>query len=282
MKVNTFIVGTPKAGTTSLHHYLDQHADVCMSSVKEPNYFSSNEVSTLFYNSLCVDNSEDYQKLFSNQKSKITGEASVSYLFYEDVPKRVHDYNSEAKIIIMLRHPIERAFSHYLMDCRLGFCSENLEDIIANPQKFPQYFQQYLELGNYCPQLKRYIDTFGREQVMIIFYEDFKADAQKVMTSLFSFLRINQQVVDLSIQNPFLAPSNSIISLLYKINWVRKGVKMILPLTLLSSIKVRFFSKKDKPKLLNLTEQKLRDYYKEDVLQLEKLLNIDLTRWKIK
>ena len=182
----------------------------------------------------------------------------------------------------MLRHPIERAFSHYLMDCRLGFCSENLEDIIANPQKFPQYFQQYLELGNYCPQLKRYIDTFGREQVMIIFYEDFKADAQKVMTSLFSFLRINQQVVDLSIQNPFLAPSNSIISLLYKINWVRKGVKMILPLTLLSSIKVRFFSKKDKPKLLNLTEQKLRDYYKEDVLQLEKLLNIDLTRWKIK
>jgi hypothetical protein len=89
-------------------------------------------------------------------------------------------------------------------------------------------------------------------------------------------------VVDLSIQNPFLAPSNSIISLLYKINWVRKGVKMILPLTLLSSIKVRFFSKKDKPKLLNLTEQKLRDYYKEDVLQLEKLLNIDLTRWKIK
>jgi hypothetical protein len=282
MKVNTFIVGTPKAGTTSLHHYLDQHADVCMSSVKEPNYFSSNEVSTLLYNSLCVDNSEDYQKLFSNQKSKITGEASVSYLFYEDVPKRIHDYNSEAKIIIMLRHPIERAFSHYLMDCRLGFCSENLEDIIANPQKFPQYFQQYLELGNYCPQLKRYIDTFGREQVMIIFYEDFKADAQKVMTSLFSFLRINQQVVDLSIQNPFLAPSNSIISLLYKINWVRKGVKMILPLTLLSSIKVRFFSKKDKPKLLNLTEQKLRDYYKEDVLQLEKLLNIDLTRWKIK
>lgn len=282
MKVNTFIVGTPKAGTTSLHHYLDQHADVCMSSVKEPNYFSSNEVSTLFYNSLCVGNSEDYQKIFSKQKSKITGEASVSYLFYEDVPKRIHDYNSEAKIIIMLRHPIERAFSHYLMDCRLGFCSENLEDIIANPQKFPQYFQQYLELGNYCPQLKRYIDTFGREQVMIIFYEDFKADAQKVMTSLFSFLRINQQVVDLSIQNPFLAPSNSIISLLYKINWVRKGVKMILPLTLLSSIKVRFFSKKDKPKLLNLTEQKLRDYYKEDVLQLEKLLNIDLTRWKIK
>jgi hypothetical protein len=282
MKVNTFIVGTPKAGTTSLHHYLDQHADVCMSSVKEPNYFSSNEVSTLFYNSLCVGNSEDYQKIFPNQKSKITGEASVSYLFYEDVPKRIHDYNSEAKIIIMLRHPIERAFSHYLMDCRLGFCSENLEDIIANPQKFPQYFQQYLELGNYCPQLKRYIDTFGREQVMIIFYEDFKADAQKVMTSLFSFLRINQQVVDLSIQNPFLAPSNSIISLLYKINWVRKGVKMILPLTLLSSIKVRFFSKKDKPKLLNMTEQKLRDYYKEDVLQLEKLLNIDLTRWKIK
>ena len=92
------------------------------------------------------------------------------------------NYNSEAKIIIMLREPIERAFSHYLMDCRLGFCSKKLEDIIANPQSYPQYFQQYLELGNYYSQIKkRYQDIFGKEQLLVIFYDDFKTNTKKVM-----------------------------------------------------------------------------------------------------
>ena len=144
MKVNTFIVGAPKAGTTSLHYYLNQHADVSMSSVKEPNFFSSKEVESLFYNSKCIDDSNDYHGLFSKEKRQIIGEASVSYLYYEKVPNRIHDYNSEAKIIIMLREPVERSFSHYLMDYRLGFCSVKLEDIIANPQIYPQFFQQYI------------------------------------------------------------------------------------------------------------------------------------------
>ena len=282
MKVNTFIVGAPKAGTTSLHHYLSQHKDVCMSSVKEPNYFSSKEVSALFYNSICVDNSENYQKLFSDNKKKIRGEASVSYLYYENVPKRIFDYNLGAKIIIMLRQPIERAFSHYLMDSRLGFCSDKLEDIIDDPTKYPQFFQQYVKLGNYYPQLKRYLDTFDKENIMIIFYEDFKVDTQKVMTDLFGFLNIEQQEMDLSIKNPFLAPSNALMSSLYKFNVVRKGIKALIPVGFLSFVMSRFFSSQAKPKLSNVVEQKLKAYYKKDIQQLEELLNVDLTRWDIK
>jgi len=282
MKVNTFIVGAPKAGTTSLHHYLSQHTNVSMSSVKEPNFFSSKEVESLFYNSKCVDDSNDYHKLFSKEKKQIRGEASVSYLFYENVPKRIHNYNSEAKIIIMLREPIERAFSHYLMDCRLGFCSEKLEDIIANPQSFPQYFQQYLELGNYYSQLKRYQDIFGKEKLLIIFYDDFKTDTKKVMKSVFSFLQIEQQEIDFSIRNPFLSPSSPLISMLYKLNIIRKGVKAFMPKRLLSLIRSNCFSAKSKPMLSKATEQQLKAFYKSDVFQLEKLLNTDLARWNIK
>jgi hypothetical protein len=282
MKVNTFIVGAPKAGTTSLHHYLNQHTDVSMSSVKEPNFFSSKEVNSLFYNSKCIDDSNDYHKLFSKEKSLIRGEASVSYLFYENVPKRIHDYNSDAKIIIMLREPIERAFSHYLMDCRLGFCSEKLEDIIANPQSYPQYFQQYLELGNYSSQLKRYQDVFGKEQLLVIFYEDFKTDTEKVMKGVFNFLEIDQQEIDFSIKNPFLSPSNALISNLYKFNIIRKGVKTIMLERLLSLIRSKYFSAKSKPMLSRATEQQLKVFYKSDVFQLEKLLNTDLARWNIK
>ena len=282
MKVNTFIVGAPKAGTTSLHHYLNQHTEVSMSSVKEPNFFSSKEVESLFYNSKCIDDSNDYHKLFSIEKRQVRGEASVSYLFYENVPKRIYDYNSEAKIIIMLREPIERAFSHYLMDCRLGFCSVKLEDIIATPQSYPQYFQQYLELGNYYSQIKRYQDTFGKEQLLVIFYEDFKTNTKKVMNRVFSFLEIEQQEIDFSVKNSFLSPSNTLISKLYKFNIVRKVVKTILPERLLSLIRSKYFSAKSKPMLSKAIEKQLKVFYKSDVFQLEKLLNIDLARWNIK
>ena len=110
----------------------------------------------------------------------------------------------------MLREPIERAFSHYLMDCRLGFCSEKLEDIIDNPQSYPQYFQQYLELGNYYSQIKRYQDIFGKEQLLVIFYDDFKDNTEKVMNCVFSFLEIEKQDIDFSIKNPFLSTSNTL------------------------------------------------------------------------
>ena len=282
MKVNTFIVGAPKAGTTSLHYYLNQHTDVSMSSVKEPNFFSSKEVESLFYNSKCIDDSNDYHKLFSTEKRQVRGEASVSYLYYEHVPKRIYDYNSEAKIIIMLREPIERAFSHYLMDCRLGFCSEKLEDIIDNPQSYPQYFQQYLELGNYYSQIKRYQGIFGKEQLLVIFYDEFKDNTEKVMNRVFSFLEIEKQEIDFSIKNPFLSTSNTLISNLYKFKIIRKGVKAIIPERLLLLIRSKYFSANSKPMLSRSTEQQLKVFYKSEVIQLEKFLNTDLARWNIK
>jgi len=254
---------------------------VSMSSVKEPNFFSSKEVESLFYNSKCIDDSNDYHKLFSIEKRQVRGEASVSYLYYEHVPKRIYDYNSEAKIIIMLREPIERALSHYLMDCRLGFCSEKLEDIIDNPQSYPQYFQQYLELGNYYSQIKRYQDIFGKEQLLVIFYEDFKDNTEKAMNRVFSFLEIEKQDIDFSIKNPFLSTSNTLISKLYKFKIIRKGVKAIMPERLLLLIRSKYFSSKSKPMLSQATEQQLKVFYKSDVFQLEKLLNTDLARWNI-
>jgi len=279
--VNTFIVGAPKAGTTSLYHYLSQHDDVCMSSIKEPNFFSSKEVSDLFYNTLSIHNAENYKRLFSEEKN-IMGEASVSYLFYEDVPKRIFDYYAEAKIIIMLRQPIERSFSHYLMDRRLGFCKLTLGQILANPKKYSQYFQQYLKLGLYHDQVKRYIDVFGQGQVKVIFYEDFKSNASKVMSDLFKFLKIPDIKLDYIIHNPFLSSSNVVLRYLYKYSFVRRIIKTILPLSLLKFIKFKFFTSHSKPVILKDTKQKLNDYFKDDVLLLEKLLKKDLSRWGIK
>ena len=130
--------------------------------------------------------------------------------------------------------------------------------------------------------MKRYQDIFGKEQLLVIFYEDFKTDTKKVMKTVFSFLQIEQKEIDFSIKNPFLSPSNPLISMLYKFNIVRKVVKTFMPKRLLSLIRSKYFSAKSKPMLSKATEQKLKAFYKSDVFQLEKLLNTDLARWNIK
>lgn len=282
MKVNTFIVGAPKTGTTSLYYYLNQHTNVCMSSIKEPNFFSAKEVNSLFYKSKIVDDINEYHKLFSQNKKQIIGEASVSYLFFNDVPNRIYKYNPKAKIIILLRNPIERALSHYLMDFRLGFCSENFEDIIAQPEIFPQYYQQYLELGNYFLQLKRYLNVFNENQLSIVFYDDLKSNSQKVMKHIFSFLEIEFQDLDYSIQNSFLSPSNIFVSELYKFNSLRKIVKSLFPEPFLSLVKSIFFSNNSKPTFSDSIIKQLNAYYKSDIVELEKLLNKDLSKWDLK
>tara|TARA_B100000886_G_scaffold210491_1_gene145700 strand:- start:637 stop:1485 length:849 start_codon:yes stop_codon:yes gene_type:complete len=282
MKVNTFIVGAPKTGTTSLYYYLNQHTNVCMSSIKEPNFFSAKEVNSLFYKSQIVDDINEYHKLFSQNKKQIIGEASVSYLFFNEVPNRIYKYNPKAKIIILLRNPIERALSHYLMDFRLGFCSENFEDIIAQPEIFPQYHQQYLELGNYFLQLKRYLNVFNENQLSIVFYDDLKSNSQKVMKHIFSFLEIEFQDLDYSIQNSFLSPSNIFVSELYKFNSLRKIVKSLFPQPFLSLVKSIFFFNNSKPTFSDSIIKQLNAYYKSDIVDLEKLLNKDLSKWDLK
>ena len=279
MKANTFIVGAPKAGTTSLHYYLSQHEDVCMSTIKEPNYFSFEEVSTLYYNATSVSDCKVYHKLFKDEK-KIIGEASVSYLFYKNIPSRILEYNPKANIIIMLRNPLERAISHYLMDHRLGFCSLPLEDILDNRHAHPLFFQQYLELGLYYQSVKRYLDTFGDKQVHILYYTDFKRDIESLMKGVFQFLKIENTSLDYSVQNPFLSSDYAFVSYLYRLSWVRKGLKSLIPQNYVKSVKNRLFSKTDKPNFSESLLSQINAFYQSDISQLESLLNVDLSQWK--
>ena len=147
MKVDFFIVGAPKAGTTSLYHYLNEHLEVEMSSQKEPDYFSDDALQEqgLYYGKNRIDTLDKYNNLFVNHQAKLRGEGSVSYFFYDDVPNKIKKYNPDSKIIIMLRNPIDRAFSHYLMDYRLGLVSESFEDIVkkkSNHKYVNLFYQQ--------------------------------------------------------------------------------------------------------------------------------------------
>ena len=279
MKVNTFIVGAPKAGTSSLHFYLNQHPQVCMSSVKEPNFFSAKEVENLYYNSDIVSSTKDYNSLFESDL-KIKGESSVSYLYYPQVARRIYEYNNDAKIIIMLRNPTFRLFSHYLMDKRLGFCSVSLQEIYDNRGTHSLFFQQFFSLGNYSEQIKKYQEVFDKSQILILLYDDLKLDTKLVVERVFSFLNVEKKDVDLQVKNQMLVPTNGLLSVIYKFRFIRKFLRFLFPSQLIKSIKKTFFNSKNIDKLSPSELKMISNYYEDEISNLELLINYDLSSWK--
>lgn len=280
MKVNTFIVGAPKAGTTSLYFYLQQHPDVCMSEIKEPNYFTAQDVVKLYYNVSPVSSEDWYHSIFAEPTRRVVGEGSVSYLFYPEVAQKIYEYNPEARILIILRNPVQRAFSHYLMDCRLGLCDISFEKIVENPLKYPHFYQQFISLGKYHQQIKRYIDVFGQNQVKVMFYDDLKADSSQFVDQVFSFLSLTSVDINMVVKNKFKQPSNTIIVKLYQFKWLRTFLNIFFPKKLLFMIKSVLFKESKKPTLDPAIKRKLSDIYKKDIAELSKLLSKDLSAWQ--
>ena len=283
MKVGFFIVGAPKAGTTSLYHYLSAHPNVTMSKKKETNYFSDQEIfqNKLYYGKSRVDSLAKYEKLFPVLNAdQIYGEASVSYLFYKEVPNRIKEYNSEAKIIIMLRDPVERAFSHYLMDYKLGLISESFESVFI--KKSGIFFQQYFDLGNYTNQIKRYFDIFEISNIHIIWHSDFKSNSKIEMQKVYKFLDLdNFFAFDMkTIHNPFSLPKNILIRKMYSMVWLRRAAAFLFPKKLVLSIKKMLFNKDKKPELSEKLRKEIIQYYLSDIVDLEELLNKNLESWK--
>ena len=144
-KANFFLVGAAKSGTTSVYDFLNRHPEVYMSPVKEPNYFSSDIkidefsetyrkttfLDTEFYFSneelpplqlTFVREEKQYERLFEKvETEKVIGECSTSYLFSAKAAEEIHAYNPNAKIVMLLRNPIKRAYSHYIMALKYGF-----------------------------------------------------------------------------------------------------------------------------------------------------------------
>jgi len=287
MKVDFFIVGAPKAGTTSLYHYLNEHPEISMSSQKEPDYFSDADIQNegMYYGKNRIDTIKKYHSLFDdNSESKLKGEGSVSYLFYKNVPQKIKTYNPEAKIIIMLRDPIDRAFSHYLMDYRLGLVSDSFEDIIDQKSVHKDaklFYQQYIELSEYANQVKRYLDVFNEQDILFIEYEDLKMDVLGIVKKTYLFLGVNK-VYEPDVNkkhNTYTMPKNSVIRFIYSFVILRNILSFFFPKNLVNRIRAALFKNDKKPVLLDETRNRLKRFFTKDINALGEMLNKDFSRW---
>ena len=285
---NLFLVGAPKAGTTSIYNYIINHPDIFMSPIKETNHFTYNEINDqgLYYNDTKIVKIEDYYSLFSgSQGEKYIGEASVSYLFYNNVSRKIYDLNPKAKIIILLRNPVERGFSHFLMDKRLGYVDISFEEIVYKTSKhelLSLYYQQFVELGYYHNQVERYLNTFGKENVGVYLFDDVVVDGQYVLNKVYDLLEIDRVATSEIIKkhNVNMNPKNKLVSNLYISRDFRSMIRKIFSnKTLLNKIKYLLFTVDQKPELNKEMHKYLINLYLSDIISLEKLIDRDLSHW---
>ena len=308
-----FIVGAAKSGTTSLYHYLDRHPEVYMSPIKEPNHFCTDirveDFSPEFRRhekeknlhladylngdmkqkhwGYFVTDKEDYQKLFKNRTTeKAAGEVSNSYLYSGAAAANIRKEVPEAKIVMMLRDPAERAWSHYLANLRDGktFLSfrEELEKDRAKLHKGWGQSYLYLEMGLYFEQVKRYMDVFPTGQLKIFLYDDFKKNPDKVMQELFSFLGVRPVAGPFKEKfNEAREPVNSRLLYLLSKSGLKKKVFHTIPLPLQKKVKDLFFRNSPVRQMAKADRQYLKGFYEDDVKKLEKLLGRDLKNWLV-
>jgi len=272
---NFFIVGAPRCGTTSLYEYVNQTQGVFMCPIKEPNHFSVN-VNPNTKLSKLIRNETEYLELFKEVKDEIAiGEASPTYLWDPKAGQLIHDANPDARIIMMLRDPVARAYSHYLLLVGLGFETSTFEDSIKKAlDAKPDYSGSILETGLYYEQVKKYYEIFDRKQIKIIIFEEFISDTWKSVKEVLEFLGVNSnppKSVD-KVHNQFILPRGKLASKIITNPSLRKLVRNFLPRSSQLGLRYIFTRKSAQPELSSKDKKFLEEYYLEDVKKLQQFL----------
>jgi hypothetical protein len=293
---NFFIVGAASSGTTSLFTYLKQHPEVFLPALKEPHYFAqlrpSYEQRYLF---TYVSTESDYLALFSKAGGcKAIGEASPSYLWCPEAPARIARAVPAARIIILLRDPVERAYSHYLMNLREGLQRrpffEALQEDWRRPQKGWGVSQLYVELGLYAEQVKRYLATFGPEQVRIVLFDEMRRGSENrkaALAGVLEFIGADADYIDRIdmsyAENSFGVARWPWAQRLAGSNWARRAGQILVPRRIGANHAIkrlifqRFFVKSvPRPKIDPDARQWLCEIFEPDLRALEALLGREL------
>lgn len=287
------IIGVQKSGTTSIYHYLKQHPQVYMSPVKETNFFerdwqrASDEMQRRKKDGILTW--DQYQQLFkgANEDHIALGEASPNYMFHHQfAAEQIHQQLPNTRLIAILRNPIQRAFSDYLMHMRdaVGHQTPLAEQVRSRGES-----SHVLLKGKYYASLKHFIEVCGRDRVNVFLYDDLKKDSSKFMRSIYQAIGVNPDFAVDTTQKAQTAqvPKNQTFNRLLKtqnpVRTVANGLMQIVPTQLRHQLRDRLIALNSQTKRqAKFTEEDailLRQYYREDILKLQDLLQRDLSAW---
>lgn len=289
-----FVLGAAKAGTSALAYYLSEHPEICMAHPKEPTFFFGPD-----YHSGLPFYKRTYFRHYNGEL--LTGEAAHRNLYFPYVPRRIADSTPEAKFLVMLRNPVDRAISHYQYvrarreesrDFRSAI-QANLDRLKFGPfllteEEGAEYtrkkwdadyeYPTYLDTGHYAEQIQRYFDFFGKERVKIVMSEDLLGCPDRTMADVYHFLGASPfSVQSPETVNPLAMPA---VYKIYKgvgalplVNKMPGSWRNMAKLWLAKTFQGRKspVSKEDR--------EFLQNYYEPHNKRLECLLERDLGHW---
>ncbi len=289
---NFFIVGAPKCGTTSMYAYLSGHPEIFFPEVKEPHHFATDIHSPLY-----IRDREAYLALFSPGRGKrVIGEASVWYLYAKRAAEEIRAFAPEAKILVMLRNPVEMVYSYHSQ--RLAWGNEEIRDfseaLDAEPERrrgkrlpkrnpYPVEGLYYSEIARYAEQLQRYLECFDRDQIHVVLFDDFKRDTGRVFEEVLRFLEVDATYrPQFVVQNPNRSRRSMLLhNLLYHAPaGMVSGAKLLVPPPLRRPL-WRFLARantayRSRPPITAEQKHRLSGYYRENILRLAGMIERDL------
>jgi hypothetical protein len=302
---NFLVLGAAKAGTTSLHQYLRQHPEVYLPRWKELRFFAYDGQPPLYNgpgdktaNQWTTTTLEAYCAYFAAvTNEKAIGEVSPVYLYSERAPERIQHYIPKAKLIAILRDPIDRAYSHFL-----HFVRDGREPVLNFVQALAKEDQRvrdnwewswhYRRVGLYYHQLCRYFERFDRHQIRIYLYEDFQTDPLGLLQDIFRFLGVDESFTPDTAQRHNVSGIQRDKTLAKALLRVRRHgkvllepIKPFLPALLWRRGAItlwRLYNRNlIKPPLDPEIRTTLVASYREDIIQLQTLIGRDLSRWLV-
>ena len=295
-KPNFIIAGFPKCGTTSLHHYLDEHPEIFMPAQKELHFFTNNIISRLnngpkdaIVKKTQINNTEKYLNFYKSVRNEIAiGDASPSYINYPGQFKKIKEFLNDPKVIIILRDPIDRAYSNYLHLKRehretLTFKESILKEDERKTNKYSDFWY-YKFNSTYYDKIIKAKETFS--SVLILTIEELINNGEATLKNVYKFLEVDDTFKSKRKYTNFNKGGQFKQNIFTKIifqpsrlkNTIKKVIKPTPFLKIIISKIANTFSKKTK-KIDDESLKYLKKYFKKEVEKL-KTLNIDTSKWR--
>ncbi|MFN7956484.1 MAG: sulfotransferase [bacterium] len=285
------IIGAARCGTTSLHAYLRQHPDIFMSREKETDYFSLGDLppSEVPRNASAyrARTREEYERLFQDAgDARAVGEASPSYLFYPRSAARTQQAIPDAKLICILRDPVERAYSHYALARKMGFeARTDFEAAVAAEDERWRHDRSmrfaYTRASLYHDGLLEFWKRFARERILVLLFEEFAADPAATMRTVHRFLGADaSHTPDVSIRhNRSMLPRSALVREAFGRPFrLRRFLQRNLPPRLVTHLGNLLMRRP--PGVGPEARARLLPRFAEDIRRLEALLDRDLSCWR--
>lgn len=292
---NLYIPGAMKSGTSSLWKYLDKHPDIFMSEIKEPSFWIDDKK----YPDL-----ESYRMLFRNGSNHLyRGDASAMYMAFDTFAERIKIHTPDAKLICILRNPIDRVWSHYWFlrgrgFARMPFKETFLESVNATPD-FSQLSitdkgQYYYSFGLYGRSLSRIYDKFDRANILILETNQLKNFPLKTVNSCFRFLNLSElnEITEENL-NPTILLSDpdayyKRLNFMYGNNPFKRLLKHIIPKSfgqkfrkgISDTMYAAMTTKQAYPAMTVEERNWVASYYRDDVALLKQVTGMSFPEWQ--